>query len=276
MIETATLSVAAGRRAAGEIADLPARQRPTAVFCANDLLALGVLQEMTQRGVRVPRDIAIVGYDDIEFAAAAAVRSRRCVSRASNWAAPRPNSCSMKSTTTAGTSTGMSCSSRNWWCASRAAARTGGPPAPPRAADGSRRAAGRRHIAGSERAATVRRRVSRRPTGPRRIPRRAVRSRTRRGRSSRSHDRARPTPAPASGSGSGRPACGGGPGTSGDICVMGPPLESGGGGAGAMGGLRTSTRRRRSTGRSRRPCPGTAPGRHRPASPRARPRRTGS
>ncbi|MGS2616115.1 LacI family DNA-binding transcriptional regulator [Micromonospora sp. LZ34] len=73
VVETATLSVAAGRRAAGEIADLPARHRPTAVFCANDLLALGVLQEMTLRGVRVPRDIAIVGYDDIEFAAAAAV-----------------------------------------------------------------------------------------------------------------------------------------------------------------------------------------------------------
>jgi LacI family transcriptional regulator len=43
------------------------------VFCANDLLALGVLQEMTQRGLRVPDDVAIVGYDDIEFAAAAAV-----------------------------------------------------------------------------------------------------------------------------------------------------------------------------------------------------------
>ena len=49
------------------------RDRPTAVFCANDLLALGVLQEMTLRGVRVPRDVAIVGYDDIDFAAAAAV-----------------------------------------------------------------------------------------------------------------------------------------------------------------------------------------------------------
>ena len=43
------------------------------MFCANDLLALGVLQEMTQRGVRVPQDVAIVGYDDIDFAAAAAV-----------------------------------------------------------------------------------------------------------------------------------------------------------------------------------------------------------
>lgn len=73
VVTTDSLSVAAGRRAGEEIADLPAAQRPTAVFCANDLLALGVLQEMTLRGVRVPRDVAIVGYDDIDFAAAAAV-----------------------------------------------------------------------------------------------------------------------------------------------------------------------------------------------------------
>ncbi len=70
---TPNLTVAAGRRAGEEIADQPAGQRPTAVFCANDLLALGVLQEMTLRGVRVPRDVAIIGYDDIDFAAAAAV-----------------------------------------------------------------------------------------------------------------------------------------------------------------------------------------------------------
>src|SRR6266545_2086893 len=73
VVSTPSLTVAAGRRAAGELADLRVRDRPTAVFCANDLLALGVLQEMTRRGVRVPEDIAIVGYDDIEFAAAAAV-----------------------------------------------------------------------------------------------------------------------------------------------------------------------------------------------------------
>jgi DNA-binding LacI/PurR family transcriptional regulator len=70
---TPTLSVAAGRQAGAEIAELAAAERPTAVFCANDLLALGVLQEMTLRGIRVPRDIAILGYDDIDFAAAAAV-----------------------------------------------------------------------------------------------------------------------------------------------------------------------------------------------------------
>jgi DNA-binding LacI/PurR family transcriptional regulator len=73
VLSTASLSVAAGRQAAAELADRPAEARPTAVFCANDLLALGVLQEMTLRGLRVPTDIAIIGYDDIDFAAAAAV-----------------------------------------------------------------------------------------------------------------------------------------------------------------------------------------------------------
>ena len=43
------------------------------MFCANDLLALGVLQHMTQNGVAVPEAMSIVGYDDIEYAAAAAV-----------------------------------------------------------------------------------------------------------------------------------------------------------------------------------------------------------
>jgi DNA-binding LacI/PurR family transcriptional regulator len=73
IVPTSNLTVAAGRRAGKEIADLPAETRPTAVFCANDQLALGVLQEMTMRGVQVPHDVAIVGYDDIDFAAAAAV-----------------------------------------------------------------------------------------------------------------------------------------------------------------------------------------------------------
>lgn len=67
------LTVATGRTAGKEIAELPPGERPTAVFCANDLVALGVLQEMAQRGLRVPDDLAILGYDDIGFAAAAAV-----------------------------------------------------------------------------------------------------------------------------------------------------------------------------------------------------------
>jgi LacI family transcriptional regulator len=73
VVETPALNVSYGRAAGKHIAELPARKRPTAAFCANDLLALGVLQEMTRRRVAVPAELAIVGYDDIEFAAAAAV-----------------------------------------------------------------------------------------------------------------------------------------------------------------------------------------------------------
>lgn len=72
-VETRALNVAGGREAGTVIAQLPPDRRPTAAFCANDLVALGLLQEMTSRGIRVPEDLAIVGYDDIEFAAAAAV-----------------------------------------------------------------------------------------------------------------------------------------------------------------------------------------------------------
>ncbi|GAA4435324.1 LacI family DNA-binding transcriptional regulator [Phytohabitans houttuyneae] len=71
--DTPALTVAAGRDAAARVLGQPRGSRATAVFCANDLLALGVLQVLTRQQVRVPDDIALVGYDDIDFAAAAAV-----------------------------------------------------------------------------------------------------------------------------------------------------------------------------------------------------------
>lgn len=73
VIETSSLSVEEGRRAGERLMGLPQRIRPTAAFCANDLLALGLLQQMTIMGISVPGQLAIVGYDDIEFAGAAAV-----------------------------------------------------------------------------------------------------------------------------------------------------------------------------------------------------------
>jgi LacI family transcriptional regulator len=73
VIDTSALNVAAGQRAGAMIAGLPPGNRPTGVFCANDLLALGVLQEMTTARIRVPGSVAVVGYDDVDFAAAAAV-----------------------------------------------------------------------------------------------------------------------------------------------------------------------------------------------------------
>ena len=62
-----------GRQASARIAGLARAFRPTAAFCANDLLALGLLQRSIELGMTVPSDLAIIGYDDIEFAAAAAV-----------------------------------------------------------------------------------------------------------------------------------------------------------------------------------------------------------
>jgi Transcriptional regulators len=42
---------------------------PTAIFCSSDLLALGVMSGAWQMGLEVPKDISIIGYDDIEEAA---------------------------------------------------------------------------------------------------------------------------------------------------------------------------------------------------------------
>ena len=39
---------------------------PDAVFCFNDLLALGAIRALSEAGVRVPEDVAVVGFDDIE------------------------------------------------------------------------------------------------------------------------------------------------------------------------------------------------------------------
>lgn len=72
-IETQALTVADGRSGGERLAGLPAHSRPTAAICANDLVALGLLQQCVRLGIRVPDDLAIVGYDDIEFAGAAAV-----------------------------------------------------------------------------------------------------------------------------------------------------------------------------------------------------------
>ncbi|MFC8530155.1 LacI family DNA-binding transcriptional regulator [Nocardia sp. NPDC057227] len=71
--DTAAPTVLAGRQVGERIADRPVGERPDAVFCVNDLLAIGVLQALTLRGVRVPADIALMGYDDIDFAQSAIV-----------------------------------------------------------------------------------------------------------------------------------------------------------------------------------------------------------
>ncbi|MGF6099321.1 LacI family DNA-binding transcriptional regulator [Pseudomonas sp. 18175] len=43
-------------------------ERPTALFCENDEMAIGALRYLNEQGVQVPRDISLAGFDDISFA----------------------------------------------------------------------------------------------------------------------------------------------------------------------------------------------------------------
>jgi LacI family transcriptional regulator len=61
-----------GVQAGGELLDL--RSRPTAVVCFNDKVAAGVLQAAAARGLQVPDDLSVVGFDDIGISRATTPR----------------------------------------------------------------------------------------------------------------------------------------------------------------------------------------------------------
>jgi LacI family transcriptional regulator len=73
LIESPNLKFERGRQAGDLISDLQPAKRPDAVFAANDQLALGLLQSFIANGLRVPEDIAIVGFDDIDFASQSSI-----------------------------------------------------------------------------------------------------------------------------------------------------------------------------------------------------------
>jgi LacI family transcriptional regulator len=81
-LETESWSLQDGASVADILLARPPEQRPTAVMCANDLIALGLMQQLALHGVRIPEDIALVGFDDLEWAGVAviplsSVRQRR-------------------------------------------------------------------------------------------------------------------------------------------------------------------------------------------------------
>ena len=72
-LRAAVPSVPSAPGAPAAVRVIPGGGAPTAAFCTNDLLALGLLRRLGQLGAQVPGDVAIVGYDDIDFAADSAV-----------------------------------------------------------------------------------------------------------------------------------------------------------------------------------------------------------
>jgi LacI family transcriptional regulator len=74
VIPTAERSVHAGLAAGEQLLRRPKKDWPDGIFAANDSLAIGIMQAITSGSdMNIPRDVAIVGYDDIDFASAVAV-----------------------------------------------------------------------------------------------------------------------------------------------------------------------------------------------------------
>jgi LacI family transcriptional regulator len=70
-IRVSLMNAAQGEEAAKKILSLD--KMPTAIFCANDLLALGVMRILQANKIRIPEQISVLGYDNIEFAPSAAI-----------------------------------------------------------------------------------------------------------------------------------------------------------------------------------------------------------
>jgi LacI family transcriptional regulator len=66
VVESPHFEIESGRTAARRLLDL--HEPPTGIFAFNDNIAIGVLQAARERGLRVPEQLSVVGFDDIEAA----------------------------------------------------------------------------------------------------------------------------------------------------------------------------------------------------------------
>lgn len=66
----AETSAMGGRAGAEALLDLPVDRRPTGILCFNDRMAIGVYTAAHHRGMEIPRDLSVVGYDDQQLVAA--------------------------------------------------------------------------------------------------------------------------------------------------------------------------------------------------------------
>lgn len=70
-VERGSSDAAGGRTAGRLLLDRPDAERPTAVFCFNDQMAMGVYQAAAALGLGVPRDVSVLGVDDLDIVAGA-------------------------------------------------------------------------------------------------------------------------------------------------------------------------------------------------------------
>lgn len=66
LVREGDLDEESGRRETAALLELP--EPPTAIFCVNDRTAFGVRSMLAERGLRVPEDVSVVGFDDIPLA----------------------------------------------------------------------------------------------------------------------------------------------------------------------------------------------------------------
>jgi DNA-binding LacI/PurR family transcriptional regulator len=67
VVQAQDLTVEAGEEAAGILLDLPSAQRPTAVVAQADLLAAGAVRAAEARGLRIPEDLTVTGFDGVDL-----------------------------------------------------------------------------------------------------------------------------------------------------------------------------------------------------------------
>jgi len=66
LVRNGMFSMDYGRESAAELLSLPVSERPTALFCATDMIAFGVLKAAKMKGAKVPQDLSIVGFDNYD------------------------------------------------------------------------------------------------------------------------------------------------------------------------------------------------------------------
>jgi LacI family repressor for deo operon, udp, cdd, tsx, nupC, and nupG len=65
-VEDGEMSIGGAIRATRKL--LNQTKRPTAIFCANDEMAMGAMHEIKNQGLKIPSDVSVVGFDDIRYA----------------------------------------------------------------------------------------------------------------------------------------------------------------------------------------------------------------